>query len=132
MLGLWYQHLHPRGFLPASLAPVLGGLFVVLGFVGFAGVWAFRRAGTSPNPWRPASALVTSGPYGFSRNPMYLGFTFLYIGVTCWSNSLWPLLPLPFILLYMDRDIIAKEEAYLERRFGDSYREYRGRVRRWL
>jgi protein-S-isoprenylcysteine O-methyltransferase Ste14 len=132
VLGLWFHHLHPYRFLPSILASVLGSMFLALGVVGFAGVWAFRRAGTSPNPWRPSTALVTSGPYRFSRNPMYLGFTFLYVGVSCWANSVWPILALPLILVFMDRNIIAKEEAYLERRFGDSYREYRDRVRRWL
>jgi protein-S-isoprenylcysteine O-methyltransferase Ste14 len=63
---------------------------------------------------------------------MYLGFTLIYLGVTAWVNSLWPLLPLPLILLLMQRAVIAKEEAYLERQFGEPYRQYRARVRRWI
>jgi protein-S-isoprenylcysteine O-methyltransferase Ste14 len=63
---------------------------------------------------------------------MYLGFTFLYLGASAWMNSLWPVLLLPVVLVVMQRGVIAREEAYLERRFGADYRAYRGRVRRWL
>ncbi|MFI5210728.1 MAG: methyltransferase family protein, partial [Gemmatimonadales bacterium] len=68
----------------------------------------------------------------FSRNPMYVGMTLLYLGIALWANSLWPLLLLPAVLVVMRRGVIAREEAYLERRFGDEYRSYRARVRRWL
>jgi protein-S-isoprenylcysteine O-methyltransferase Ste14 len=95
-------------------------------------VLAFRRAGTHPQPWRPATALVVTGPYRFSRNPMYVGATLFYIGISFWVNSLWPLLLLPVVLVIMSRGVIAREEAYLERLFGDEYRSYRSRVRRWL
>lgn len=131
-LALWAQHLHPEPFLPQRVAPLLGVVLLILGSIGFGGVWAFRQAGTSPNPYRPSTTLVTTGPYRVSRNPMYLGFTLLYLGVTCWVNSLWPLLALPFIIVVMHWGVIAREEAYLERRFGEDYRQYRERVRRWF
>ncbi len=131
-LGLWAQHLYPRPFLPRPIAAPLGALLLALGMIGVVAILSFRRAGTSPNPWRPTTAMVTDGPYRFSRNPMYLGFTLLYLGVTCWVNSLWPLLPLPVILILMQRMVIMREEAYLEARFGEEYRQYRNRVRRWL
>jgi protein-S-isoprenylcysteine O-methyltransferase Ste14 len=131
-LALWAEHLRSAPFLPPRVAPILGALLLGLGCIGFGGIWVFLRAGTSPNPYRPSTALVTTGPYRFTRNPMYLGFTLLYLGVTCWVNSLWPLLALPLILLLMQRSVIAKEEAYLEHRFGEDYRQYRMRVRRWL
>jgi len=131
-LGLWANHLHPQPVLPSPAAPVVGAVLVALSLIGFVAVWAFRRAGTSPNPWRPATALVVSGPYRITRNPMYLGFTLLYLGITLWVNSLWPLLPLPIILILIQRLVIVKEESYLERRFGEEFRQYRARVRRWL
>jgi protein-S-isoprenylcysteine O-methyltransferase Ste14 len=63
---------------------------------------------------------------------MYLGFTLIYLGVSVWINALWPIVLLPLVLLVMQRGVIHREEAYLERRFGAAYREYRARVRRWL
>lgn len=131
-LGLLLQRRVPAAFLPRPLAMPLGILFLVLGMVGFAAIAAFRRARTSPNPWRPTTAIVTDGPYRFTRNPMYLGFTLLYLGTTCWVNSLWPLLVLPVILILMQRMVIEREERYLETRFGEEYRSYRSRVRRWI
>lgn len=131
-LGLLLQRRLPAPFLPRPLAMPLGALFLALGMIGFAAIVAFRRAGTSPNPWRPTTAMVTGGPYRFTRNPMYLGFTLLYLGTTCWVNTLWPLLVLPVILILMQRLVIEREERYLETRFGEEYLKYRSRVRRWI
>jgi len=132
LAGLLLNHFRPQAVLPPAWAHLLGPLIVLLGFGALPAVLAFRRAGTHPQPWRPATALVVTGPYRFSRNPMYVGATLFYIGVSLWVNSLWPLLLLPVVLVIMSRGVIAREEAYLERRFGDEYRSYRSRVRRWL
>jgi len=75
---------------------------------------------------------VVQGPYRFTRNPMYVGLAALYAGVTLLVNSLWPLLLLPVVLVVIRWRVIAREEAYLERKFGDVYRTYTTRVRRWL
>jgi protein-S-isoprenylcysteine O-methyltransferase Ste14 len=130
--GLVLQHYRPQAVIPAAWAHLLGPLLVGLGFGGLPAVLAFRRAGTHPEPWKPVTALVVTGPYRFSRNPMYLGFTLFYLGISLWVNSLWPLLLLPVVLVVMRLGVIAREETYLERRFGDEYRSYRARVRRWL
>lgn len=132
LIGWVLQRARPWPFLPAGTARPLGIALVLAGLVGFAGMMAFRRAGTSPNPWHTAARLVTGGPYRFTRNPMYLGFTLWYLGACAWMNALWPLLLLPLVLLVMQRGVIAREEAYLERRFGRDYTEYRARVRRWI
>lgn len=132
LAGLLFERFRPQAVLPSRWALVLGPLFTLLGLIGLPAVIAFLRAGTPPQPWRPTTALVVTGPYRFTRNPMYVGFTFLYLGISLWVNTLWPLLLLPVVLLIMDRGVIAREEAYLERRFGDSYRAFRARVRRWL
>jgi len=132
LAGLVLQHFRPQAVLPTAWAHLLGPLIVLLGFGALPAVLAFRRAGTHPQPWRPVTALVVTGPYRFTRNPMYLGATLFYIGTSLWVNSLWPLLLLPIVLWIMNRGVIAREEAYLERRFGDEYRSYRARVRRWL
>jgi protein-S-isoprenylcysteine O-methyltransferase Ste14 len=92
----------------------------------------FRRAGTTPNPTRPTTALVLHGPYRFTRNPMYVGLGLCYLGATLLVNSAWPLVLIPVLIALVQRWVIAPEEAYLERRFGAEYRAYRARVRRWL
>jgi protein-S-isoprenylcysteine O-methyltransferase Ste14 len=131
-VGLLLQHWHPVQLLPPGLATPLGLVAVLLGFVGLPAVLAFRRASTSPKPWKPTTALVTTGPYRFTRNPMYLGFTLLYLGTTIWVNTVWPMILLPLVLLLMHYGVILREEAYLERVFGEAYLTYRRRVRRWL
>jgi len=100
--------------------------------VGFAAVRRFRSTGTSLQPWEPTTTLITDGPFRLSRNPVYIGYTLLYLGVGFWVNSAWPLVLLPLVLWLMHRLVIAREEAYLDHRFGDAYREYQQRVRRWL
>ncbi len=132
LAGLLLNHFRHQAVLPPRWAHVRGPLSVLLGFIGLPAVIAFRRAGTNPQPWKPATALVVTGPYRLSRNPMYVGFTLLYLGISLWVNTLWPLIFLPIVLLVMRRGVISREEAYLERRFGESYRAYRARVRRWL
>ena len=131
-LGLVARHFWPVELLPPGAGRIAGIILVTLGLVGVTGVVAFRRARTSPNPWTPSAALVVSGIYRATRNPMYLGLTLLYLGVTAWVDTPWPLLPLPIVLIIMQRGVIVREEAYLERRFGDEYRRYRSEVRRWI
>ena len=92
----------------------------------------FRRAGTSMVPMNPTTALVTSGPYRFTRNPMYLGMAFLYIALALALGVIWALPFLPVVIAAVDRLVIAREEPYLEARFGEEYRAYKRRVRRWL
>jgi protein-S-isoprenylcysteine O-methyltransferase Ste14 len=131
-VGLLIQHWSHLPIVPGRAAAPLGVACVFLGVVGFPAVLAFHRARTSPNPFRPSSALVTTGPYRFSRNPMYVGLTLLYAGVAIWVNAVWPLLFLPGILIVLHYGVVVREEAYLERTFGDEYRQYAQRVRRWL
>jgi protein-S-isoprenylcysteine O-methyltransferase Ste14 len=109
----------------------------VLGFGVFAALFLgafsrFVRARTAIIPNRPASALVTDGPYRFTRNPMYVSLVALYVGVTMVLNSWWPLLLLPVVVLAVDRMVIAREEHYLAGAFPSEYEAYRARVRRWL
>jgi protein-S-isoprenylcysteine O-methyltransferase Ste14 len=92
----------------------------------------FRRAGTSMVPMNPTTALVTSGPYRLTRNPMYLGMAFLYVAFTFAFGVIWALALLPAVLGVVDRFVIAREEPYLERKFGRAYWDYEARVRRWL
>lgn len=110
-----------------------GAGLMVLGF-GLA-VWAgrtFRRAGTPVNPFEPSSALVRHGPFRFSRNPIYVGMTLLFVGGAVLADTLWPLLLLPISLTVLYFTVIRREERYLSAKFGSAYDEYRRQVRRWI
>jgi protein-S-isoprenylcysteine O-methyltransferase Ste14 len=132
LAGIALQRYVPLARLPSwtlLLAPVLIASWLVLT------VWSFRRfwgAGTSVVPVRPSTALVIEGPYRLTRNPMYVGMLFLYLGVTCWSGLMWPLLLAPVLVRVIHLTVIGREERYLIRKFGDEYRHYQAHVRRWL
>jgi protein-S-isoprenylcysteine O-methyltransferase Ste14 len=118
---------------PASLRY---GLVVVLLAAAIAlGVGAlgrFRRAGTHAEPWKPTTAIVTSGVYGLSRNPMYVGMALLYLAVAIAADSVIALVLLAPLFVAVRYGVVAREERYLEAKFGDEYRRYRQAVRRWI
>src|ERR1043166_5574448 len=123
---------------PTSLAqgPVrwISGIFLV-GFgvgIDIAGFAMQRRAGTDPIPFNPTTRIVSHGLYGLSRNPMYIGFAFWTLGLAILIDSVWMLLAVPFGLVLTDLLIVRREEAYLERKFGEEYLAYKRQVRRWL
>lgn len=105
----------------------LGGAIVIL-----TGARLFLRHGTAVIPHKPASRLVTTGVYRLTRNPMYLGMALLYLGLAILFDSLLALVLLPVVLAVIQTQVIAREEAYLQRKFGDEYRAYKARVRRWI
>ncbi|HET9010837.1 MAG TPA: isoprenylcysteine carboxylmethyltransferase family protein [Gemmatimonadaceae bacterium] len=110
-----------------------GTVLIVLGVALAAwGMITFRRARTAIVPMHPASRIVTNGPYRFTRNPMYTGLTLVYLGVSLYMNSVWPLLALPIVLALLIRLVVRREEAYLRSAFGEEYLAYQSRVRRWL
>ena len=113
--------------LPVALAG--GALWLAL---DGAAMLHFRRAGTSMIPLNPSTALVTTGPYRFTRNPMYVGMAALYIALAVTLGLIWALFLMPLVVFAVDRLVIAREEAYLTRKFGQPYRDYSARVRRWL
>jgi len=92
----------------------------------------FKRAGTAVIPFKPTTALVTDGAYRFTRNPIYLGMAALYVALAVGLGLLWSFLFLPLVIVAVDRLVIAREEPYLERKFGREYVEYKQRVRRWI
>lgn len=113
--------------LPLGAVIAAAGLILIAITAGL-----FHRAGTNPPPWMPTTSLVLSGPYRWSRNPMYLGMIALYVGLAIALDSLIALILLPFVILWLRTQVIALEEQYLETKFGDGYREYKARVRRWV
>lgn len=112
---------------------ILGLLLVIVGLLlaGFA-IREMRRMHTSPDSRQSTTVLVTSGPYSYSRNPIYLGFFLIYLGFTLLVGTLWGLLLSPFLLSAVTRSIIYAEEDYLGHKFEDQYNIYRSLVRRWL
>lgn len=131
--GYILQKLRPLPILSGDLHLIPALWFSVAGLLLFLAAWrAMRRADTSPNPYVPERALVVSGPYARSRNPMYLAFACLYLGLSSWYNALWPLVIFPGLIVAVNRLVIRREEARLSARFGDDYRDYARRVRRWV
>ena len=90
------------------------------------------RAGVDPNPYEPTTAIVATGPYSVSRNPIYVSATVVYVGIALVVNTLWPIIFLPVGIALLHYRVIAREESYLERVIGDEYRQYKARVRRWV
>lgn len=126
----WLVPLVELSRLPARLAGAAG--LVAGGLLARWGEQLMRQAGTNVRPDHPTLALVTEGPFRFSRNPLYLGLTPLYIGLALLVPAVWPLLLLVPVLGIMRWGVIAREERYLERKFGETYRTYARRARRWL
>ena len=117
----------PDAFTNLGIAITLFGMAVVILIMG-----AFKRFSTAIEPWKPTSALITTGFYRWSRNPIYVGFCLFNMGIGIALNSLWIVLsfiPGAILVYYI---AIAREEAYLEREFGEEYLEYKRKVRRWL
>lgn len=112
---------------------MLGWIAVVAGFaVMLSAVGLFRRAGTDPKPWKTVTAFVTGGVYRWTRNPMYLGMAAIYLGIALLCDSLAALILLVPLIFWIQRQVIEREEAYMESKFGDAYRAYKADVRRWL
>lgn len=113
--------------------PLLGWLLVISGVaLSASGAATFRRHGTTVIPHHAVSRLVTSGPYRLTRNPMYVGLTVAYLGVSLLVGSWWPLVALPVLVVVVDRFVVAREESYLRARFGAEYEGFCRRTRRWL
>src|SRR3954469_16324391 len=133
IVGFALEALLPGVDLPALVEWGLGGLLVVAGLgLLLSFNTSFSRKGTAVEPWKPTTAIVTTGPYRFTRNPAYLGMALTYVGIAVLSSAVWVLVPLPFVIAVIDRGVIAREERYLERKFGEEYLGYKRTVRRWI
>jgi protein-S-isoprenylcysteine O-methyltransferase Ste14 len=132
-LGLllhWIRPVHPLPSLPARLIGLV--LLVASGLLARSAEGAMKRAGTNIRPDQPTSAIVSDGPFRFTRNPLYLALTGLYVSITLLVDALWPLLLLVPVLALLQWGVVAREERYLEAKFGEPYRAYKSRVRRWV
>jgi protein-S-isoprenylcysteine O-methyltransferase Ste14 len=136
MLGFIVDRLVPLPFPVLRIEPVhwiIAGCLILTGLtLAATGIGNFSRARTPVPTNKPTRSLVTTGIHGWTRNPIYLGMFLVYggIGIALRSPSILILtLPLAIIIRY---GVVAREEAYLERRFGDGYLDYKSRVRRWI
>ncbi|HDS1779849.1 TPA: isoprenylcysteine carboxylmethyltransferase family protein [Pseudomonas putida] len=107
-------------------------LFAAGAVMMLAAAGLFRRLGTNIPPSRPTTLIATTGPYRWTRNPMYLGMALVYAGIAVCFDGAIALALLPLVLIVIQRQVIAREERYLEAKFGDDYRRYKAKVRRWL
>jgi protein-S-isoprenylcysteine O-methyltransferase Ste14 len=136
LLGVVLDHLMPLPYTFSRIGLVhwiVGGSLILIGLaVAGAGVRDFSRARTPVPTNQPTRALVETGAHGWTRNPIYLGMFLLYGGIAVAARSLWALILLLPLAITMRHGVVAREEAYLERLFGEAYRDYKARVRRWL
>jgi len=129
LIGAFLPGLRPRVLLSAPPGAVL----VVLGaaLFGWSVSW-FRRTGQDPKPWTPTPELIVRGPYRWSRNPIYVAMTLLTIGIGGLLARGWIAILAPLALWAVHRLAVLPEEAYLSEKFGEPYRDYSARVRRYL
>ncbi len=131
--GLILNYLYPTAFLPVSISRIVGILSAALAvFILVLAFRAFKLAQTNLEPWKPTNAIVSDGIFRFSRNPIYLAYTLFYLGAAFLFGSLWMLALLVPVLLVMRYSVIAREEKYLENKFGAEYGDYKRRARRWI
>jgi protein-S-isoprenylcysteine O-methyltransferase Ste14 len=133
VVAILLQIVLPLSFIPAIPARVLGVFLIVLNFgFGLPAIRAMLQAKTSPNPLRPATTLLLNGVYRRTRNPMYVGLTLVFAGLLIFLQNVWGLLFVPLIVWLVTIWVIIPEETYLDEKFGDEYRQYKSRVRRWI
>ncbi|MBK8148592.1 MAG: isoprenylcysteine carboxylmethyltransferase family protein [Acidobacteria bacterium] len=124
---------YPRPIMASGAAVVLGCLLVLFGLVVIFVAWRqMKAAKTNIEPWHPTTAILDSGIYAVSRNPIYVAMVEIYLGFSLIFNSVWFLPFLPLVVLAIHFGVIRREERYLEAKFGEEYLDYKSRVRRWI
>lgn len=133
VLVLVLHHFFP---FPVGARPLATALGIVLGVSGIgSAAWGrvtLVKSGTNVNPLKPTTAIVTGGPFRFTRNPLYFGVMSLFVGLFATHWHLVGLVVLIPVFLILHSGVVLREEAYLERKFGDSYQSYKSAVRRYL
>lgn len=132
-LGLLLEWLWPTRLLSWPVAVSVGSAILVCGVIGLAAaIRTIWRAQTPVDLYKPSIAIVTVSLFRFSRNPIYVSDTLIYVGLSLALNAWWALALTPVLVLIMQVGVVAREEDYLERKFGDDYLRYKRLVRRWL
>lgn len=126
----WWKLELPLG---SKLENLLGMVALIAGFgIMMTAIGLFKKAGTDPKPWKPATAFVTDGVYRWTRNPMYLGMGLIYLGIAIYLDSLISVLLLVPVFVWITREVIEREEAYMAAKFGEPYLAYKAVTRRWF
>ena len=132
-LGLLLEWLRPTRLLSWPLAVAVGSAILICGVFGLTvairTVWC---AQTPVDPFKATTAIVTDGLFRFSRNPIYVSDTLLYVGLSLALNAWWALALTPVLVWIMHVGVITREEDYLEHKFGNEYLRYKRQVRRWI
>jgi len=133
-LGFLLEWLWPVWLFDGSRVRIGVGVAVALAAFALLGhtVSVIRKAGQRPEPWKPTPSIVEKGPFSWSRNPMYMSMALLHVGVGVAVGSIWVLAMVLPACAVVHALVIRREEAYLERKFGQAYVDYRRRVRPWL
>jgi len=133
LIGVGIEIFVPLPWVSGGLRWGLGAGLVAAGVaVVLICARGFKSQKTAIEPWKTTSKIVMSGPYQWSRNPIYLSFLVIGLGVSALVNSLWVARMLVPLVLVLTKAVIEREERYLATKFGESYRAYQRRVRRWL
>ena len=133
VIGLVLGFAWPIAFLPPGFAtPVGSALVLIAAMLFFYSTAEFRAAGTPVPGNRPTTAIVSTGPYRYSRNPIYVAFTVVQTGLAAWTNELWMIATLVAAVALIGTVVIPREEKYLEGKFGNEYLGYKATVRRWI
>ena len=133
-IGLGADWLAPLPFVPVAVPHIwIGAAIFAVGFVlAISAIGTLRKAGTRVEPYKPTTVIVVEGPFRYTRNPIYVGMLLGQVGFSIGFDSLWLLITLLPFYLVIRYGVIAREEAYLERKFGAEYLGYKSRIRRWL
>lgn len=133
LLGILLHYLKPLEIFNGSSLIPLGGILIIISiFIFVISIMSFVRAHTEINPHKPTTSIIVNGPYRFSRNPIYLSMTLLYLGITVLFNDFWLLIILVPVLIIIRYGVIKREEEYLTKKFGKKYIQYKNSVRRWI
>ena len=133
LIGLMTDYFFPFSFMPESFQLPIG-LLIILPSVTLAALSfrEFKKAETNVDPYKPSTAIITSGPFRYTRNPLYVTLSFVIIGVGIWLDNIWIIAMLVPVLILMHYGVIKKEEQYLTKKFGDKYLKYKETVPRWF
>ena len=119
--------------IPIGLRLLLGVALLAIGFfIASRAIRVMMHARTPVDPFEPTTAIVSEGPYRFSRNPIYLALSIVYLGLAIALNAVWAIIIWPLVFIAVTYLIIVCEEKYLEAKFGDVYMQYKSKVRRWI
>ena len=133
LLMLLLHHFFPVMKIISDHYANAGLPVIILGILSTGlGAGTFKKADTPVKPFEPSTALVVHGIYRFTRNPMYLGLVLILVGTAVFMGTLSPFFVIPVFVIIVQEGYIRHEEVFLEKIFGEAYREYKSRVRRWL